>query len=218
MVRHPSNKNLTLCNDSPYEGLSVQIDKGPFIVEYLERLHQTIYRAFSEYPRVFAFRVDLRFPSDRPLPADAYTNAVIDRFLASFKAKIRHNRTSARLGNKYAHDTRVRYVWTREYGQAGKPHFHLAFLLNYDAFNTLGKFSPGRDNLFSRMVEAWASALGLPVAAVCPLVHIPENHYYHLRRDDLEGREAFFARASYLCKSATKEFGNGNHGFGCSRS
>jgi 7-cyano-7-deazaguanine synthase in queuosine biosynthesis len=33
--------------------------------------------------------------------------------------------------------------------------------LNYDAFNALGKFVPGRNNMFNRLAEAWASALGL---------------------------------------------------------
>ena len=44
-------------------------------------------------------------------------NAIIERFIESFKAKIRHNRQLAFLANKYAHDTVVRYVWTREVGQ-----------------------------------------------------------------------------------------------------
>lgn len=217
MARHPSNKNLNLFNDCTYKGLPVQVDKGPFVQEYLERLNQTIDRAVTEYPRVFAFRVDLRLPADRPLPDHAYTNVVIDRFIESLKAKIRHNRSNARSVKKYAHDTKVRYVWTREYGLAGKPHHHLAILLNYDAFSALGEFSLGRDNMFNRMVEAWATALGLPIDVVCPLVYIPANHYYHLHRDDPAGKAAFFYRASYLCKAATKVFGDGSHGFGCSR-
>ncbi|MEA3172408.1 MAG: hypothetical protein QOI97_5356 [Pseudomonas sp.] len=44
-----------------------------------------------------------------------------------------------------------------------------------DAFNALGKFEPGRDNMFNRLVEAWASALGLSVEAVSGLVEIPPN-------------------------------------------
>ncbi|AIG03213.1 hypothetical protein HZ99_13950 [Pseudomonas fluorescens] len=44
------------------------------------------------------------------------------------------------------------------------------------------------------------------------------NPYYHLHRDDLARQADFFYRARYLCKSATKIFGNGSHSFGCSRS
>lgn len=216
-LRHPGNANLKLFYGSPYKGLPVQADKGPFVCNYLDRLHLTVSRALAHYPRVFAFRVDLRLPVGPLLPGYAYTNEVIDRFIESFKAKIKHNRGRARLENKYAHDSDVRYVWAREQGQHGRPHHHLAILLNQDAFSALGKFEPGRDNMFNRLAEAWASALGLPVEAVRGLVEIPRNPLYRLHRDDPEGQAAFFYRTSYLCKAATKAFGDGSHGFGCSR-
>lgn len=218
MSRHPKNTNLTLHAESTYQGLAVQVDKGPFISEYLCRLHQTMGLALAQYPRVFAFRFDLRLPADTQLPDYVVTNAVIDRFIESFKAKIKHNRSQARQLNKHAHDSRVRYVWARELGQHGKPHYHLAIMLNRDAFTALGKFEAGRDNMFNRLVEAWASALGLPMETVIGLVEIPANSFYCLNSGEREGQAAFFYRASYLCKSATKVFGDGAHGFGCSRS
>jgi hypothetical protein len=89
--------------------------------------------------------------------------------------------------------------------------------LNYDAFNALGKFESGRSNMFNRLEEAWASALGLPVEAVRGLVEIPSNPTYCLRRNDPQGQADFFYRASYLCKAATKVYGDGQHGFGASR-
>lgn len=217
MSRHSQNTNLTLHTGSTYVGLSVQENKGPFIREYLNRLQQTMVRALAQYPRVFAFRVDLRLPTGTELPEYAFTNEVVERFIESFKAKIKHNRSQARRLNKHAHDSRVRYVWARELGQYGKPHYHLAILLNRDAFMALGKFEIGRGNMFNRLVEAWASALGLSVEAVSGLVEIPGNPSYPMSRDEPAGQEAFFYRASYLCKSATKVFGDGSHGFGCSR-
>ncbi len=111
-------------------------DKGPFIQEYLEALDVTIKSVLNEYPRVLAYRVDLRFPAYGYLPCDAYTNAVIGRFLDSFKAKIKHNRDMARRSSGYAHDCRVRYVWAREIAGGGRPHYHLVILLNQDAFYT----------------------------------------------------------------------------------
>ena len=72
--------------------------------------------------------------------------------------------------------------------------------------------------MFNRLVEAWASALGLSVEAVTGLVEIPSNPTYYLNRGESEELAEFFYRASYLCKSATKVFGDGSHGFGCSRS
>lgn len=89
-------------------------EKGPFIEQYLSRLHTTIERSLKQYARVFAFRVDLRLPLGVELPDYVYTNEVISRFLESFNAKIEHDRQRARTRHRYAHDCKVRYVWTRE--------------------------------------------------------------------------------------------------------
>lgn len=67
------------------------------------------------------------------------------------------------------------------------------------------------------MVEAWASALTLPVGDVRGRVKIPKNHAYKLTRDDRDAFNAFFKRVSYLCKARTKHFGDGVHSFGTSR-
>lgn len=211
MPRHPNNTNLILHDGSTFRGWPVMQDKGPFIEQYLNRLEQTMQHALAHYPRVFAFRVDLRLPTDVALSEYAYTNQVIERFIESLKAKIRHNRNMAFQSCIHPHDTSVRYVWAREQGKDGRPHYHLAILLNNDAFSMLGK------KMFNRLEEAWASALCLPVEAVSGLVHISDNSYFHLRRDNLDEQASFFHRTSYLCKSATKVFVDGNHCFGCSR-
>ncbi|HCS8192685.1 inovirus Gp2 family protein [Pseudomonas aeruginosa] len=217
MLRHPSNSNLHLHYGSTYMGFPVQSAKGALVQEYLYRLKVTMEKALDNYPRVFAFRVDLRLPVNEHGFGCVGTNGAIERFLESFKAKIRHNRYMARQKNKYAHECTVRYVWAREIGRNDRPHYHLLFLLNHDAFCTLGKISSDSDNMRSRLNQAWASALGLSLDAVAGLVHVPENPVYHLHRDNLEAQRALFYRASYLCKSATKRFGDGSHGFGCSR-
>lgn len=217
MKRHPGNSNLTLCREDHYRGQLIQVNKGPFVRSYLSGLDWVVCQALDEYSRVFAFRFDLRFPASIELPDYLYTNKVIDRFLESFKAKIKHNRLKAGLSRKYVHDTKVRYVWAREIGYLGKPHYHVLILLNQDAFTTLGKFESGRDNIFNRLVEAWASALRLSVDEVSGLIHIPDNPTYHLRKDDEREQRELFYRASYLCKAATKAYGDGQHGFGYSR-
>ncbi len=217
MSRHATNHNLTLHYENTYLEFPIQVGKGPFISEYLQRLHETTTRALDQYPRVFAFRFDLRLPSDHGYQKIPSGNEVIDRFIESFKAKIRHNRTLAFRKNKYAHDTVVRYVWAREASGHGLPHFHFAILLNYDAFCAIGKFEPGRDNMFNRLQEAWASALGLPVNEARGLVHVPENASYRICQSDDKSVASFFYRTSYLCKAATKVFGDGYHGFGASR-
>lgn len=215
-MRHTQNLNLILHHDSFFEGLPVQTERGPLVVSYLKRSRDIVNKSLSQYGRVFAFRVDLRFPLGFSFPV-IDNNDVLERFFASLKAKIRHNRDQASLLNCYAHDTLVRYFWCRENGQHGIPHYHVAIMLNYDAFCTLGKFEKDRDNLFNRLHEAWASALDLSTNLVFGLVEFPTNPFYILRRDDMNSVAEFFYRASYLCKAETKFYGNGVHGFGSSR-
>jgi hypothetical protein len=210
------NPNHSLFWGTEYAGLPIQ-DKGPFISEYLERLYLTTNRALNQYREVFAFRFDLRLPTNHIPNGSAYENELIDRFIESFKAKIKHNRQMARRQNPHAHDSAVRYLWAKEVGHRGRPHYHLAILLNKDAYCAIGAYVPGRDNMFNRLNEAWASALALPGNAVSGLVHIPDNAYYFLHRDDHGSIADFFYRASYMCKAATKTYGNGGHGFGSSR-
>lgn len=216
MTRHTENSNLSLFYHPSYKGLPVQTTKGPLVEEYLERLRQVIAAALEQYARVFAFRCDLRFPADQPNPL-AENNQVIERFIASFKAKVRHNRDRAQHLNRYAHDTTVRYVWCREYGEQGIPHYHLIVLLNRDAFCALGRFEMGRKNIFNRLVEAWASALGRAAGDIKGLVELPENAVYSLQVTEPNPLMDFFYRASYLCKVETKQYGTGIHGFGSSR-
>ena len=216
MIRHSQNTNLTLYYETHYQEFPIQTNIGPLVSEYLGSLKTVIDLSLQHYGRIFAFRLDLRFPIGMH-QSHADNNLVLERFIASFKAKIRHNRNKAQEANRYAHDTIVRYAWCRELGQHGIPHYHLVVLLNNDAFCTLGKFEMDRDNLFNRVHEAWASALGLTVADVIGLVEFPENPFYRLQRTDPNSVAEFFYRASYLCKAETKHFGNGVHGFGASR-
>ncbi|MCG9060184.1 inovirus Gp2 family protein [Laribacter hongkongensis] len=217
MIRHPDNPNLSLWYHDNYKGLPVQTAQGPLITEYARRLYRVVQEALDRHPRTFAFRLDLRFPEAWSAREAHGQGDVMRRFMASFKARIRHNRDRARLQSRHAHDSDVRYVWAREYGQQGKPHYHVAILLNRDAFCSLGHFQPGRDNLFNRLVSAWGSALGLDDNQVAGLVELPEHPAYHLYRHDPGSWAPFFYRASYLCKSATKRYGAGRHGFGASR-
>lgn len=217
MLRHPNNTNLHIYADSLFEGFPIMIDKGPFVTEYLAALKRTVEHALNQYPRLLAFRIDLRLPIGIDLPDYAYTNQVISRFIESFKAKVEHNRLKACERNPYAHGSKVRYVWAREEGTRQRPHYHVLILLNRDAFYTLGKLQSDNPNMISRLQEAWASALGLQVDQVTGLVEIPSNATYRVDREDSGALSDLFHRASYLCKVASKAYGNGQHGFGCSR-
>ena len=73
-LRHPDNRNLHLYNANTFDGLPVMVEKGPFIREYLADLKRTIDLTLGQYPRVLAFRVDLRLPGDIELDDYVYTN------------------------------------------------------------------------------------------------------------------------------------------------
>ncbi|MDH0894861.1 MULTISPECIES: inovirus Gp2 family protein [unclassified Pseudomonas] len=219
--RHPENNNLRLYYDDTYENLPVMVDKGPFIREYLSDLKRTIDAALSEYPRVLAFRVDLRLPQVIELPDYAYANQVISRFFESFTRKIRYDQDRVRKRNRYARGCNVRYVWAREIGESGRQHYHLLILLNRDAYYTVGRLCSERVNMIRRMEASWAGALGISDKQVRGLVHIPERAEYrvdrYVRHDEVDELPDLFYRASYLCKAATKSYGDRQRGFGSSR-
>ncbi len=222
MLRHSNNSNLHLFHGHTYQGLPVMYEKGPFIEQYLAALKSTIDLALDQYPRILAFRIDLHLPYGTDLPNYCYSNQVMTNFLESFKAKIKHNREMAKKQRNNVHDSRVRYVWAREIGEGGRPHYHVLIILNRDAYYTVGRLASDADNMISRMQEAWASALGLFVDRTRALVHICKHAEYRVDRcprpGDADELPALFERASYLCKAATKSYGYRHHGFGHSRS
>lgn len=220
LLRHPANTNLHLHYDDTFEGFRLMRDKGPFIREYLFDLKHTIELALAEYPRVLAFRVDLRLPQGVELPDYVYMNQVISRFFESFRKKIQYHQ--GRVAERgYSRGCKVRYVWSREIGQGGRQHYHLLFLLNRDAYYTVGRLGSDRVNMISRIEESWAGALGLPVDQVRGLVHIPKDAEYRIdreiRRDGVVELPELFYRAGYLGKVATKSYGDRQRGFGTSR-
>lgn len=197
-----------------YRDYPLQEDKGPLVRQYLNKIISVMNASLKEHPRTFAFRVDLRLP--RTL-RDIREDRLMERFISSFKEKVRHARRRAQRINPHAHQTSVRYLWAREIGQTGgRPHYHLVIFVNHDAFNCLGSYRLGSSNLYSRMVEAWASALDIELEAAVGLVHIPRDALYPVFADDPDSEEIFFYRASYMAKAATKVRGS-RHCFGGSR-
>ncbi|EMC3962935.1 TPA: inovirus Gp2 family protein [Pseudomonas aeruginosa] len=220
LLRHPDNTNLHLHYGETFEGFPIQAKVGPFALEYLYALKHTIDLALAEYPRVLAFRVDLYVPKDIELPDYAYTNKVISKFFDSFTSKIKyHQERVAERG--YSRGCKVRYVWAREIGKKGRHHYHLLILLNRDAYYTLGRVGSERVNMFRRIEESWARALGLSAAQVRGLVNRPPDSEYfinrEIRRDKVDELPELFYRASYLCKNATKHYGDRQRSFDTSR-
>lgn len=216
LKRHPQNTNLHLYYESEFNDLPVMYQHAPLIREYLQALQRITDRSLANHREVFAVRFDLRFP-DVETPWHWMTNEVISRFVEYLEDRIQAARKKAAISNVKAHKTTVRWFWVREYGEESgfvKPHYHCLLLLNRDAFNALGKFDLERDNLYSRLVSAWASALGVEDWQAMGMVHIPANACYSITRD---GYSTYFYRMSYLCKARSKVYGDGQHACGYSR-
>jgi hypothetical protein len=209
----------TLFYESSFRGLPVLISKAPFVESWLERTYETIHRALAHHRRLFAIRIDLRFPQNYWLPeGQILGNDYLTRFTESLVAKLDHRRMCAQRRGVRVHLHDLRLIWAREYdnGDLGRPHFHLLLLLNGNAHWRLGSFEQDGEGLFGLAKEAWASALGLHLFDMRGLVEIPDNPLYYMAHD-----HAFlgdlFKRASYLCKVRSKSFDGREHSFGCSR-
>lgn len=210
--------HLTPFSDTHFQGLPV-LRGFTMVRQYLESAHSTVMDALRDYPRLYAVRVDLRFPQTYwPLEGQVLGNDYISKFNRSLRAKIDYSQQCSESMGCRGRPTVPRYIWSREYDQyAFKPHFHVLLLLNRDSYHRLGRFDAAHGNLMSRITDAWASALGLEGIACQGLVHVPENAEYWVSRGDGVGLAELFQRVSYMCKAESKCFVDGCHPFGSSR-
>lgn len=216
-TRLHANKNLTIHGRDNYYGLPIITHRGPLIAEYLSQIQNTLYSALAEHHRTMAVRVDLHIPQ---WVTDLGTD-VISKFTASLAAQIKTDLGRKKASGKRIHPCRLRYLWAKECNSSIHDHYHLVLLFNRDAYNCLGHYTNGGDNMANRIIKAWSSALGYERDDICNLVHFPENPIYHIENNLSSLYNEFFKlfyRASYLAKVETKNYGDGSNAFGCSRS
>ncbi|EKO3441433.1 inovirus Gp2 family protein [Vibrio fluvialis] len=221
MNTYQSNGNLTIHNESTYQGLTVL--KGYSLVkEYLDAIHGVMGNAMSEYSRVVVMRFDLHLPllvscPDFPLAHD--TN-VITRFMESVKAQLKaRTEAKSRKGIRVRPCT-VRYIWVKERNESSQPHYHIALVLNRDAYGGFGSFCEVGNNLAGVIYKAWARVLSYEPDDIVNLVHFPKNPLHFLTRHSPEYSQQCnqaFQRLSYFAKAETKWYGTRAKNFGCSR-
>lgn len=203
-------------------GLPIQMELDQLHLHYLKRIHDLLMGCLAEHPRWTVIRVDLRSPRDCCIPENA-----IKDFIGSLKAQLKHVQEVKRSAGKRGYDPMVRYVWVREWSQADQPHFHLAILLNHDAYFSLGNYSylgdPDRDYgemLSGRICKAWGVALGITWRQALAGVHFPELPVSalmrHGPRSNLQLYGVFY-RLSYFAKMRTKSHDDGGRNFGMSQ-
>jgi hypothetical protein len=137
------------------------------------------------------------------------------------------------MAGQRVHPCKLRHIWAREQDSAIHSHYHVALLLNRDAYFSLGDLrnrasesgrgnQPESDvsrNMAGRIRKAWASALGLRPEQAAGLVHFSDNPVHRIDANSPDfGRQfaSAFYRVSYLTKADTKHYGDGHNSFGCS--
>ncbi len=176
---------------------------------YLFKLKQTLQQQFIVNRRITCIRFDLRFPQN-----DMYRDSqCISRFFDSFRAKLRVW-DKHRLGK---HPLNLSYVWVREQDESHNWHYHVVIFMNKDACIHLGCLDLNRDNMFSRIVQAWASSISMLDIDCKSLVEIPPNAVAHLNINSVEFNselQTFWSRYNYLAKSRTKDINDGYRNIG----
>ena len=212
-----------------YLDMPCQDGCGEFNNEYLNKINHAMQITTSEYNRVFAFRVDLRLPSDLENyhirhaddPCHRYTKmrGDVSRFIESFKSIIKCDLIAKVKRGKRVYACKPRFIWCKERNESISYHYHMLILLNKDAYFTLGTFDSDTSMAF-KVQKAWSSALGLiDVNHAKRLVHFPANSSYFIdRNSELFERqyEDLFYRTSYLAKVETKDYGGKQRNFGYS--
>lgn len=217
--RVSGQNHLTLYTQSSYKGLPLLNCQSGFVANYLERLHSTINRVVKNCSKVFAVRVDLRFPHYyAPYGQEVLSNEYLDSFIKALRGRLQSYKAEKQSAGERVHNVEFEYVWAREYGpNSNRPHFHLLLLFNGHAFNSLGHFSIEHESLYNRIGESWGDSLGIHVAEGSKFTHFPDIAQYLINSRDPEQVAQVFYRASYLAKVASKNFRDGYHVFGGSR-
>ncbi|MBO2694655.1 inovirus Gp2 family protein [Shewanella algae] len=218
-TRYSANPNLVVIDNGQYQ--SWKVNSRPLSQQYLDAILRTMHAALDEHPRTLMVRFDLHLPHlNFDDSTRFYDSTVISKFFKSLNAKIQHDRDVKRRAGKRVHPCTSRYVWAKECADAVTDHYHVAIFLNNDAYSHLGSYSRGGNNLSTRIIEAWASAIGIEEFGAAHNVHFPSNPMYYLNRNAADFTSDFaqaFERLSYLAKLETKRYGDNTRSFGCSQ-
>tara|TARA_B100000446_G_C10543396_1_gene337672 strand:+ start:1575 stop:2273 length:699 start_codon:yes stop_codon:yes gene_type:complete len=222
--RLKGNKNLHLYHDSHYREIPVQTSKGPLVEEWLEKLYEVFFTQRERHSKVLVLRFDLTFPTF--ISAGCHS-AIDNSVFNAFKRHLRASLDSLGLSHKHS----LKYVAAREYDRfVNIPHYHVAIFLNGNAIRSTGSWDMNRDNLYTRIHHAWASALKVQPYQTIGSIHFCDPKHTSsarevvtkggsmlLERDELRNYDAVFYACSYLTKEATKNFYDGCQPFLCSR-
>lgn len=196
---------------------------GSISLEQLKTSIGVIRNFLNKHKRVFAVRVDLRFPQvhvmddpDMPtsFPPEVEEDKAITRFMESLKSQIKAARHRKwKTGKPFF----LGYIWVKEKVISQHPHYHVVLLFNRDDYGYLGDYSKiEADNMAIRIRKAWCSALRLAYPDYIFLAHFPDEAEFKFnRKDAVLHNEVFYdflVRIAYLFKLRSKIRGERNYG------
>ncbi|MCG6449727.1 inovirus Gp2 family protein [Vibrio parahaemolyticus] len=203
-----------ITHNDEFNGLPVLKQKDGLLVDYLQRIYDTLDLALEDHPRTFAVRIDLRLP----LLMEVDNSNLMKKFIASLDAQIQSDLRKKQRAGKTKRKCRLRYIWVREKDKSSQHHYHIVILLNRDVYNCVGAFTH-TNNLSHKIKTAWCRTLDVELCDGGRLVHFPKDFMYHL---DINGirfssvLDQLFCRLSYFSKVRSKTFGDGYRNFGSS--
>lgn len=197
---------------------------------HINRIHETLQSSLREYPRTFILNIILRFP-DSNYESYKTDHQLITRFIESLKSQIKFTQKRKVKQGKRVHLSKVRYVWAREFGEEkGKKHYHVALMLNNDAWCSAGTYYPIEGQyvhcLGLMIMEAWVRTLNLHAQQeyqkkYYPLIEFVLEGDFRLNayeKNFLWDYETIMRRLSYLAKRFSKDNSDEHRNFGCSQS
>lgn len=196
-----------------------------FDKDNLSKIVAVMNDAFTQYSRVFAFRVDLRFPDNvftRILSegSSRYHGAVLKAFFAELEKLFVLDQMRQATNGKRVRKTAIRYVWAREQtAEAVVPHYHLMFFLNGDAYYSLGNFKSENMNLANKLRVAWHRAVfetdvSIDFCRRRGLVQLSEKGQHEVFSNDPVAIKKVLLHTAYLAKNESKRRGQGYQCFG----
>ena len=191
-------------NTPTFNGYPVQSNKGELIEEILLKNEYVLTQALRRYNRVAALRFDLRFPADYQGDCE-----VISKFIDSLRFRIKVDVAAKSQARNRNLSCELGYVWVKEKNRSMNWHYHLVIFLNHDVYSCLGNINSHNSNMYSRILESWASALGISMASAMGLVHVPINHRYKIDTKSstfYTDIQVLLHRLSYFAKKATKPY------------
>ncbi|MDE1311389.1 inovirus Gp2 family protein [Vibrio aestuarianus subsp. cardii] len=197
-----------------FNELPIKKEKEGLLVDYLQRIYDTLDLALEDHPRTFAVRIDLRLP----LLMEVDKSNLMKNFMASLDAQIQADLRKKQRDGKNKRRCRLRYIWVREKDKSPQYHYHIVILLNRDVYYCVGEYV-NTNNLSHKIKKAWCRALDIELDDGGRLVHFPKNFMYHLDINSFRFStvlDQLFYRLSYFAKVRSKKFSDGYRNFGSS--